>query len=596
MLSARMLKRTEKKRAENAAAASTPSGPRRTGSLEEEAARAKASKQAEASKQKGFYRFLDRAYTWLLEAVLRRRWIVVVASAVALLSVGPLFKAVPKNFLPYDDESQFEVNFRTPEGTTLEQTALIGQRLAEPIRKFEGVAYTLLTVGGDEKQTPTVGVLYVKLKGVKARKQPQTAIMDRVRKSVLPLHPELRSGSVDYVSAFSGMGKNTDIQYVVNGPDIPTLGKVSDRLQASLKKVPGVVDVDSSLILGKPEIGVNVLRDKASDMGVAVADVAETLRILVAGEKVGSYDEAGEQYDVYLQARPEDRSRPDSLSRYNVPSARLGGVSLDDVTTQRSATGPAEINRLNRRRQITITANMLPGYSAQKAIDALVKETKAMKLGPGYESLFLGASKEQGRAAQSFLLAFTLSIVFMYLILAAQFESWLHPVTILLSLPLTVPFALLSILLFGQSLNIFTALGILVLFGVVKKNSILQVEFANQLRDRGLARNEAVILASRERLRPILMTTLAFVAGMLPLLVSSGDGAGTNRAIGSVIAGGQTLALLLTLLATPVAYTLFDDWKSLIGRLVGRIRGKREGEMPAEVETEKASLPVASGQ
>jgi HAE1 family hydrophobic/amphiphilic exporter-1 len=330
-----------------------------------------------------------------------------------------------------------------------------------------------------------------------------------------------------------------------------------------VKTIPGVVDADTTLNDGKPELSVHMDRPKAADLGVPLADAADALRLLVGGDAVTTYNEAGEQYEVHVRARMDDRDSEAAIGRLPVPS-RLGPIALENVASFSTGEAPSDIRRLSRQRQVTVTVNLLPGTSQAAVQDEITAAAEQIGLSADYRGGFSGQSRELNRTATAFLMAFALSLIFMYLVLAAQFESWLHPVTILLSLPLTLPFALLSLIIFQQSLNVFSALGLLVLFGVVKKNSILQIDRANQLKDAGHSTRDAIVQACRDRLRPILMTTLAFVAGMVPLVVTSGPGAATNHAIGWVVIGGQTFVLALTLVVTPVTYTLFDD-----------LRGKR---------------------
>ncbi|CAN5141555.1 N/A [soil metagenome] len=530
-----------------------------------------------------FYRPIERVYMVVLRWVMNHRWVIVTLSFAAIGSLAFLFPRVPKGFLPENDDAQFEVNVRAPEGQSVQSTRIIADQIALEIRSLTGVEHTLMTIGDNDQKTPNVAKIFVKLVAPPKRPLTQKQMQDQVRHVVLAHQRKDLRTDVSDVSDFGNGGSTAAIQYTLSGPELERLTSYSAHILEKMRTVPGAVDVDSNFVTGRPALRVAVDRERAADLGVQVQDVASTLQLLVAGLKVSTFAERGEEYDIRARAAADYRADARGLSIVTVPTKRAGAIPLDAIVSIHPDSGPSQINRLARQRQVTLTCNVAPGVGESTVQAAIEKIIADEHLANGYEMKPAGRSKETGKAAKSFLIAFAMTFVFMYLVLAAQFESWLHPVTILVCLPLTVPFALISLLIFNQGLNIFSALGLLVLFGVVKKNSILQVDHTNTLRAGGMPRAKAILEANRDRLRPILMTTVAFVAGMLPLVFSRGVGSGNNRGISGVIVGGQVLSLLLTLLATPVFYSIFDD----LSLWIKKLRGIKD-----EVPTEPAAQPA----
>ena len=511
------------------------------------------------------------------------------------MTIVPLFRASGLNFTPVEDESRFQISLRLPVGSSLAATQSLVDRVSRDVlQQLPGVLAVQGNVGltGGGQGCNNAGNVFVRLQPIEERDISQQALMVRARRLIQPY----RKAAVISVQATGGLtfagGRGAQIQYALVGPDLAKLDQYTtrgDRGDGS-RILPSWTSTAASSP-GLPELRIDIDRRRAADLGVRVQDISQTVNALIAGQDVTTFNAASDQYEVVLKAQDSFRRTPESIASSTVRTASGELVQLRNLVTFNEGSGPAQIDRLNRQRQITISANPAPGISQAEGQAALESAFASLDMEPGYNLVTSGQSRELGRAAYYFGIAFALSFVFMYMVLAAQFESFIHPITILLTLPLAVPFGLAASLAFGQQLNIYSALGVLLLFGIVKKNAILQIDHTIGLRAKGMPRDEAIIQANRDRLRPILMTTLALVAGMMPLCLGSGPGAETNRSIGILVAGGQSFCLILTLLAVPVFYSLFDDaagspawarigrgWERMTGsgrRAIGRLTGRR---------------------
>ncbi|HEY0005201.1 MAG TPA: efflux RND transporter permease subunit [Pyrinomonadaceae bacterium] len=537
----------------------------------------------QAASRKGFYGWLDRWYTRSLAFAMHHRLAVAVLALAVMASSIPLYNIVKQEYIPTDvDEAEFDVGVNGPEGTSLASMNETMHAIEEEIRQTPGVRLVLATAGGSFLGGVNQGGAYVRIAPHEERtfslsrlwketwrghpldafrnNYTQRDVMQEVRKRLRKYAP-MRT-SVRNAPSFNIGGGNADIDFVLRGPDLLTLSKYTEELRERALKLGGIVDADTTLKLDKPELRVHIDRERAADLGVDSSDIATGLRLMVGGDdRVSRFrdESVDEDYDVQLRLMDKDRRDAATISRLFVPSSRGGMVNLQNLVTLKEEKSPSRIDRLDRQRQVSLRAAVAPGYALADRLEALRGAVAEMNLPPAYTTAISGRGRELDKTFTEFIWAFLLSIAFMYMILASQFESVVHPITILLSLPLAVPFALFSLWATGDTLNLYSALGVLVLFGVVKKNSILQIDHMNNLRAKGWERYDAIMQANRDRLRPILMTTLALVAGMLPLAVGTGPGAEERRSIAVVVIGGQTLSLLLTLIATPVAYSIFDD-------------------------------------
>ncbi len=559
----------------------------------------------EARSRRGFYRLIDAAYTWMLTWSMRLRWGVAIVAIAVVASSGPLYKYVKQEFVPTDvDEGEFFIMVTGPEGTSMPAMDEAMRAIEGEVKAVPGVRLMLTSAGSGFMGSVNGGRIHIELEPHEKRlftwgrlwkatlagnpkaafenNHSQREIMQQIR-SRLRKFKDVRCQIRGYPAINLG-GGNFDIDFGFRGAELEKLGEYADSLRKMTlpgeggkpPRIPGIVDADITLRLDKPELRVQIDRARAADLGVDARDIGSALRLMVGGDdEVSRFRDPtlNEEYYVQLRLLEDDRNDPNLLDTLYLPRRGGGLVQLSNLATIQPANAPSRIDRVDRQRCVNLRAGIDPlavdpatggRYALADRMQALKDAVEEMGLPAGYSIRVAGRGRELERTFTEFLWAFLLSVIFMYMILASQYESFVHPLTILLSLPLSVPFALISLYATDGTLNLYSALGVLVLFGVVKKNAILQIDHMNNLRRQGMPRFEAIIQANRDRLRPILMTTLSLVAGMLPMALGTGPGAEERRAVAVVVIGGQSLALLLTLLVTPVVYSIFDDIGALV--------------------------------
>ncbi len=505
------------------------------------------------------YKRLETFYCRVLEFSLQYRKSMLIGSLlIFVLSIMLAALGLGKEFLPPEDQGNFIVRMEAPIDYSVDQVERYFGETEKMVKEIPGVKSVFYVQG--YQGSSNKGIMMVGLHPKAERKNSQEDIK-KIARAKLKQIPGMKASAED-ISLIGGGVRQVPIQYSIRGQDLAELQKYAKQISTEFAKLPGIVDVDTSLEAGKPEFKVYIDRDKAADLGVDVATIAEAINLLVGGElDIARYkdEKKGKRYDVRVRLNPEDRGSSSAMQKIYVRARDGKLVELGNVVRMQEGTGPSVINRADRQRAITIFASLegKPLGEARSELDEIAKRI----LPADYLPKYYGMAEVMQESFVFLMFALLLGIVMAYMILASQFESFIHPITILLSMPLSFVGAFGALFITGKTLNIFSLIGLILLMGLVKKNAILLVDYANVLRERGLSRREAILQAGPVRMRPILMTTFAMIFGMLPIAFAVGEGAETRAPMGIAVIGGLLTSLILTLVVVPAAYDIFDDWQ-----------------------------------
>lgn len=511
------------------------------------------------TKTSGFYAKMDRVYGQMLVWALAHRGLMLAIAAVVVASAAFLYPTVGKELVPDDDQGEFAISVRLPRGTSY-------ARMEEFIKPIEQDVMSLPHLDRVLTQIfPGFANFNIVMTPLETRDVSQQDVMRQAR-TLLRKYQGARigvSGGTDISGATARGGPGGPrggggLQILIQGPEIEQLQAYTVQLMDKVRSLPGIADVDSNFEPTQPELHVEVDRARAADLGASIDSLASGLRTLVGGEEVSQFKEGDDQFQVVLRLDEPFRNA-EAMSQLLVPAGPGRTIKVGDVAVLRGGFGPATIERYNRQRQISVRGNLDGTVPLGAVISTAQEKVDELQLKPGYQAVFGGSAKTLSEASNNFVIALVLAVAFIYMVLASQFNSFVLPLSIMTALPLSLPAGLLALMAFGMTLNVYSAIGMMMLFGIVKKNSILQVDYTNTLRHQGMERHEAMIAANHVRLRPILMTTIAIVAGMMPIAFGTGSGAGSRASMAVTIIGGQVLCLVLTLLVTPVVYSYFDD-------------------------------------